>query len=91
MNLGDELFHTISLRLVNFLTCEKGIRIVKVKRDFKNSYVVYFYFQKTDELMQAVEEFKSTFKTLPPEEYILERLSEATNGVWRTVDNERRE
>lgn len=88
MTIGEELFHTISLRLVNFLTCEKGMKIVKVKRDFKNSYIVYFYFQKTDELMQAVEEFKANFKTLP-EEFLLEKLAEATSGVWRTVDNER--
>lgn len=87
MNIGDELFYTISLRLVNYLTCEKHIPIVKVKRDFKNSYVVYFYFKKTEEVMRAVEEFRSTFKTVP-EEYILEKLSECTKGIWRTPDNE---
>ena len=83
--IGEDLYYTISLSLVNFLTCEKKFRIVKVKRDFKNSYVVYFYFLKTDALMEAVEEFKKTYRAMP-EEFLLERLKEATDGVWSVQD-----
>lgn len=83
--IGEDLYYTISLSLVNFLTTEKKFRIVKVKRDFKNSYVVYFYFVKTDKLMEAIEEFKKNYRALP-EEYLLERLKEATDGVWSVQD-----
>ena len=84
MLIGQELFYTVSLRLVNYLTCEKGFKIMKVKRDMRNSFVVYFYFLKSDELLQAVKEFKDVV----PEDIVIERLAQATSGTWRTSDGE---
>ena len=78
----EKLFFTVSLSLVNYLTVEKGFKIVKVKRDMKSSYIIYFYFEQTPELLDAVEEFNEK-KLYTPNDVITERLANIENGVWR--------
>ena len=63
---------------MNFLTVEKGFRIVKVKRDMRNSFVVFFYFEDTPELKDAIGEFEQKNGT----DDITERLRMISNGVW---------
>ena len=70
----EKLFYTVSLSLVNYLTVDIGFRIVKVKRDMKNSYVVFFYFEETPELMKAVQEFNDK-KLYSPTDVVSERLA----------------
>ena len=81
MAFYERLFYTVSLSLVNFLTVEKGFRIAKVKRDQKSSFIVFFYFEETPELLEAVEEFNRTHKPTQ-QEFIDERLNHLQDGLW---------
>ena len=76
----DKLFFTVNLSLVNFLTCQRHHKIVKVKRDYRpDSVVVYFYFHATEELIADVNEYKS--QDLPENKY-LNTQAIKTEGVF---------
>lgn len=80
----EKLFFTVNLNLVNYLTIECGFRIVKVKRDLKtNSGIVFFYFEESASLLEAVDKYKSEHPVSPAEE-ALARLGSIENGVWRS-------
>lgn len=78
----EKLFYTVSLSLVNYLTVERGFPIAKIKRDMKSSYIIYFYFEETDKLLEAVDEFNRT-RRFTPEEIINERLYQIQDGIWK--------
>lgn len=77
----EKLYATINLKLVNFLTVKKGFPIAKVKRDNRSSYIIYFYFEETEDLLKAVQEFNDQFKPEPDDE-LLNRLNGIVHGVW---------
>lgn len=76
----DKLFFTINLNLVNYLTCQKKHRIVKVRRDYRpESIVVYFYFEATQELLDDVDEYKSQY---PGNNEYISKMAIREEGVF---------
>lgn len=78
MAFYERIYYTVSLALVNYLTTVKGFKIVKVKRDMRNSFVIFFYFEDTPSLREAIAEFEQKNGSND----VAERLKMISDGVW---------